>query len=219
MYFDNVLDIIIHVLYALYADNLSQENKLTNPKKSKVKCSACKIMVHSVCINQLYYTGYYCKHTFREIKQKVKDVSATVCVCECVEYSQVVSADHTAPPLPAPAQGPWQVQALRPLLGQLEGQLRPGKWAQSGGGSVTPVLQDIIGYSCSWCGDSYHEACYREAADALKRESCHLGPLRNMIVPPSWIVKVPPWEQQQVHSDSWPALLPNWVCFHSNRLR
>lgn len=35
---------------------------------------ACRILVHSTCIRQLYYCGIVCKPTFREIKQKVKDV-------------------------------------------------------------------------------------------------------------------------------------------------
>ena len=38
-------------------------------------CAACKVMVHSSCIRQLYYEGYFCKETFREIKKKVKEVS------------------------------------------------------------------------------------------------------------------------------------------------
>ena len=54
------------------------------------------------------------------------------------------------------------------------------------------VIQEIVGISCSWCGDSYHVGCY---SDQFKREPCHLGPLRNSIIPPTWIVKVPPMER------------------------
>ena len=48
--------------------------------------------------------------------------------------------------------------------------------------------QEIVGYSCSWCGDSYHPACFNQQ---LKKEACHFGPLRNLIIPPSWIVRTP----------------------------
>ena len=54
------------------------------------------------------------------------------------------------------------------------------------------MIQEIVGISCSWCGDSYHVSCF---SDQFKREPCHLGPLRNSIIPPSWIVKVPPMER------------------------
>lgn len=54
------------------------------------------------------------------------------------------------------------------------------------------VLQDVVGISCSWCLDSYHVGCFSES---LRHQPCHMGPLRNLIIPPSWIVKVPPVEQ------------------------
>lgn len=53
-------------------------------------------------------------------------------------------------------------------------------------------LQEIVGTSCSWCGDSYHQSCF---VNSLKEEACHLGPLHDLIVPPSWIVKIPSIEQ------------------------
>ena len=49
-------------------------------------------------------------------------------------------------------------------------------------------LQTFEGISCSWCGDAYHIGCF---SDKLRDEPCHLGPLRNMIIPPSWIIKLP----------------------------
>ena len=61
---------------------------------------------------------------------------------------------------------------------------------------LTSDLQEIIGFSCSWCGDSYHPGCF---STQLKHEPCHLGPLRNLVIPPSWIVKIPPIERVRVH--------------------
>ena len=49
--------------------------------------------------------------------------------------------------------------------------------------------RDFIGVSCSWCGDSYCMMCFD---DRLRKEPCHMGPLRNLIIPPSWIVRTPP---------------------------
>ena len=52
--------------------------------------------------------------------------------------------------------------------------------------------QDVVGVSCSWCLDSFHVGCFSES---LRQQPCHMGPLRNLIIPPSWIVRVPPVEQ------------------------
>ncbi|XP_045763383.1 eye-specific diacylglycerol kinase isoform X10 [Maniola jurtina] len=50
--------------------------------------------------------------------------------------------------------------------------------------------KEIVALSCSWCKDAYHnkESCFN-----LQRigEECSLGTQCNIIVPPSWIVKLP----------------------------
>lgn len=50
--------------------------------------------------------------------------------------------------------------------------------------------KDIVALSCSWCKDAYHnkESCFN-----LQRigEECSIGSQSNIIVPPSWIVKLP----------------------------
>ncbi|KPJ17190.1 Eye-specific diacylglycerol kinase, partial [Papilio machaon] len=50
--------------------------------------------------------------------------------------------------------------------------------------------KEIVALSCSWCKDAYHnkESCFN-----LQRigEECSLGSQSNIIVPPSWIVKLP----------------------------
>ncbi|KAH9641952.1 hypothetical protein HF086_011702 [Spodoptera exigua] len=50
--------------------------------------------------------------------------------------------------------------------------------------------KEIVALTCSWCKDAYHnkESCFN-----LQRigEECSLGSQNNIIVPPSWIVKLP----------------------------
>ena len=46
--------------------------------------TACKVVAHTTCISQLYYEGICCKSTFREIKQKVKNVSLYILVISCI---------------------------------------------------------------------------------------------------------------------------------------
>ena len=64
--------------------------------------------------------------------------------------------------------------------------------------SLLHSIQEIVGYSCSWCGDSYHPGCFNQQ---LKKEACHFGPLRNLIIPPSWIVRTPAIEPVSTHTD------------------
>ncbi|UYV77900.1 DGKI [Cordylochernes scorpioides] len=55
---------------------------------------------------------------------------------------------------------------------------------------VVVLKQDIVAISCSWCKTAYHN---RESCFNLQRigEQCHLGFHANLIVPPTWIVKLP----------------------------
>jgi diacylglycerol kinase (ATP) len=49
--------------------------------------------------------------------------------------------------------------------------------------------RDFISHVCTWCKDAYHLNCF----DAIARdEICTFGSLQQSIVPPSWIVKLPP---------------------------
>ena len=78
---------------------------------------ACRILAHSQCIKQLYYEGYTCKDTFREIKQKVREVRKSrnlvplwwchsdVTLCNiCIYY-----VDTCTSPLSASTEAKWQV--------------------------------------------------------------------------------------------------------------
>lgn len=136
-----------------------QDQKLLHSKRHKVRCSACKVLVHTTCIRQLYYHGNICKPTFREIKQKVKDTTL----------------NH-------------HFMQRRKMSGKCPTCRKGfGNWKNFSG-------RTFEGISCSWCGDAYHIGCF---SDKLRDEPCHLGPLRNMIIPPSWIIKLPKIETEQ----------------------
>lgn len=50
--------------------------------------------------------------------------------------------------------------------------------------------KEIVAVSCSWCKNAYHnrEACFNVQKIG---ENCELGEHGNIVVPPSWIVKLP----------------------------
>ncbi|KAI2808166.1 hypothetical protein BLOT_006108 [Blomia tropicalis] len=50
--------------------------------------------------------------------------------------------------------------------------------------------QEIVAISCSWCKSAYHNKnqCY---TDHLLTAKCDFGKLAQIVVPPTWIVKLP----------------------------
>ncbi|XP_064397829.1 diacylglycerol kinase zeta-like isoform X2 [Halichondria panicea] len=131
-----------------------QHLKAFHPRRTKLRCSACKVVAHTTCIKQLHSDGIYCKYTFREIRQKVRD---------SVKNHHFLNR--------------------RKAVGRC-------KKCEKGFGSWKKLTgREFIGVSCSWCGDSYCMICFD---NRLRKEPCHMGPLRNLIIPPSWIVRTPP---------------------------
>lgn len=53
----------------------------------------------------------------------------------------------------------------------------------SGGG------KEIVAVGCSWCKQMYHHSCFQQQ---LIDAPCSLGEFASLIVPPSWLVKLPP---------------------------
>ncbi|XP_031555392.1 diacylglycerol kinase zeta-like [Actinia tenebrosa] len=125
----------------------------SGPRK---KCTACKIVVHTKCIEQLERINFRCKPTFREIQTK---------------GVQEGSIRHH-----------WVHR--RKQEGKCE---HCGKSFQH---MLSFQNKDIISISCSWCKVAYHNKveCFE-----MKKidEPCDLGAHANLIVPPSWIVKIP----------------------------
>ncbi|XP_052849058.1 eye-specific diacylglycerol kinase isoform X6 [Drosophila gunungcola] len=72
-------------------------------------------------------------------------------------------------------------------------KLEKGKCKQCGKQAVQSKLfgsKEIVALACAWCHEIYHnkEACFNQAKIG---EECRLGNYAPIIVPPSWIVKLP----------------------------
>ncbi|KAH8408993.1 hypothetical protein KR009_004912, partial [Drosophila setifemur] len=72
-------------------------------------------------------------------------------------------------------------------------KLEKGKCKQCGKQAVQSKLfgsKEIVALSCAWCHEIYHnkETCFNQAKIG---EECRLGNYAPIIVPPSWIVKLP----------------------------
>ncbi|XP_028158056.1 eye-specific diacylglycerol kinase isoform X2 [Ostrinia furnacalis] len=125
---------------------------------SRMKCSACKIVAHTACIDILMErVQFTCKPTFRDVGVR--------------QYREQTVTHHH-----------WVHRRSE------KGKCKAcGKSLQA---KLSFSSKEIVALSCSWCKDAYHnkESCFN-----LQRigEECCLGSQSNIIVPPSWIVKLP----------------------------
>ncbi|CAK1551869.1 unnamed protein product [Leptosia nina] len=125
---------------------------------ARMKCSACKIIAHTACIDILIdRVQFTCKPTFRDVGVR--------------QYREQTITHHH-----------WVHRRSE------KGKCKAcGKSLQA---KISFSSKEIVALSCSWCKDAYHnkESCFN-----LQRigEECSLGTQSNIIVPPSWIVKLP----------------------------
>ncbi|XP_032234769.2 diacylglycerol kinase zeta isoform X1 [Nematostella vectensis] len=123
---------------------------------ARKKCTACKIVIHTKCMEKLERINFICKTTFREIQPKGVHES---------------NMRHH-----------W-----------VHRRRQDGR-CETCGKSFQHMLsfqsKDIISISCSWCKVAYHnkDECFK--VDRIE-ELCDLGVHSNVIVPPSWVVKIP----------------------------
>ncbi|EAA06452.5 AGAP000519-PA [Anopheles gambiae str. PEST] len=130
----------------------------------RMKCAACKIIAHASCISVLMERSHLqCKPTFRDVGVR--------------QYREQTKTTHH-----------W-----------VHRRTEKGKCKQCGKVSGTKMSlqakltfssKEIVALSCAWCKASYHnkEACFNPERIG---EECTLGTHRSIVVPPSWIVKLP----------------------------
>ncbi|XP_015184990.1 PREDICTED: eye-specific diacylglycerol kinase isoform X2 [Polistes dominula] len=120
----------------------------------RMKCSACRVVVHAVCAPSL---NFACKTSFRDVGVR--------------QYREQTTTNHH-----------W-----------VHRRSQKGKCAncsKSFQSKLSFTSKEIIAVNCSWCKTAYHnkEACFN--VDKIG-ENCELGSHSSIIVPPSWIVKLP----------------------------
>lgn len=120
----------------------------------RMKCSACRVVVHAVCAPSL---NFGCKTSFRDVGVR--------------QYREQTTTNHH-----------W-----------VHRRSQKGKCAncsKSFQSKLSFTSKEIVAVNCSWCKAAYHnkEACFN--VDKIG-ENCELGSHSSIIVPPSWIVKLP----------------------------
>ncbi|XP_015194076.2 diacylglycerol kinase zeta isoform X4 [Lepisosteus oculatus] len=153
------------------------------------KCAACKIVVHTPCIEQLEKINFRCKPSFRESgSRNVRE----------------------------PTHGRRFHKKPRPLLGLIlmanrmatacmtqnkptivrhhwvHRRRQEGKCRQCGKGFQQKFAfhsKEIVAISCSWCKQAYHNKVTCFMLQQIE-EACSLGAHAAVIVPPTWIIRV-----------------------------
>ncbi|KAL0883993.1 hypothetical protein ABMA27_016043 [Loxostege sticticalis] len=155
---------------------------------SRMKCSACKIVAHTACIDILMdRVQFTCKPTFRDVgvrQYREQTVTHHHWVHRRSEKGKCKACGKSFRRRCCgwciPARG--SLHSSKPLDNEIADRSLQAKLSFSS--------KEIVALSCSWCKDAYHnkESCFN-----LQRigEECCLGSQSNIIVPPSWIVKLP----------------------------
>lgn len=120
----------------------------------KLKCSACRVVVHKKCMENLEKVNIKCRVTYRE--------------------GNIRSNEEER-------QTPHHWVSQRKYHGKCT---HCGKSFHN-----NRSTQDFVAVSCSWCKRAYHY--HGECSAAEKENFCTLGTNSNLIIPPSWIVKLP----------------------------
>lgn len=120
----------------------------------RMKCSACRIVVHAICIASL---NFECKPCFRDVGVR--------------QYREQKAINHH-----------W-----------VHRRTQKGKCNycyKAFQSKLSFSSKEIIAVNCSWCKSAYHnkEPCFNLGKIG---EFCEMGPHRGIVVPPSWIVKLP----------------------------
>ncbi|XP_051552446.1 diacylglycerol kinase zeta-like isoform X2 [Myxocyprinus asiaticus] len=155
---------------------------------ARKKCAACKIVVHSICIEQLEQINFRCKPSFRESgSRNIRECAwrrrafRGRHALEQMRGAAAKCSSHTSITQPATVRHHW-----------VHRRRQEGKCKQCGKGFQQKFAfhsKEIVAISCSWCKQAYHNkvACFM-----LQQieEPCSLGAHAAVIVPPTWIIRV-----------------------------
>ncbi|CAB3236124.1 unnamed protein product [Arctia plantaginis] len=155
---------------------------------SRMKCSACKIVAHAACIDILMdRVQFLCKPTFRDVgvrQYREQTVTHHHWVHRRSEKGKCKACSKSFRRRCCQWCIPTQ-DTVDKAIG-----VETGDNINSLQAKLSFSSKEIVALSCSWCKDAYHnkESCFN-----LQRigEECSLGLQTNIIVPPSWIVKLP----------------------------
>ncbi|KAG6448769.1 hypothetical protein O3G_MSEX005700 [Manduca sexta] len=155
---------------------------------SRMKCSACKIVAHIACIDILMdRVQFTCKPTFRDVgvrQYREQTVTHHHWVHRRSEKGKCKACGKS---FRRSCCG-WCIPSRHSVDKAI--QVDNDVVNHSLQAKLSFSSKEIVALSCSWCKDAYHnkESCFN-----LQRigEECSLGCQSNIIVPPSWIVKLP----------------------------
>ncbi|CAI4223128.1 unnamed protein product [Auanema sp. JU1783] len=130
----------------------------------KRRCAACHIVAHSGCSSLLSKLNLNCKTTYRDHtikKQPTKEMMDNLTMHHWVHK--------------------WRHEGRCNTCGK--------SFQQKMFNFQQKEKKETIAVTCSWCKESYHvKNCF--SRDKLEQK-CDRGVLRDMIVPPNWILRLP----------------------------
>ncbi|XP_036399951.1 diacylglycerol kinase zeta-like isoform X2 [Megalops cyprinoides] len=156
---------------------------------ARKKCAACKIVVHTICIEQLEKINFRCKPSFREsgsrnVREPVRGRRAIKKPQHIVSHVGVANRMARA-----------CVAQTKPTIVRhhwVHRRRQEGKCRQCGKGFQQKFAfhsKEIVAISCSWCKQAYHNKVTCFMLQQIE-EACSLGAHAAVIVPPTWIIRV-----------------------------
>ncbi|XP_061705739.1 eye-specific diacylglycerol kinase isoform X3 [Cydia pomonella] len=154
---------------------------------TRMRCSACRIITHEGCLDALLNRlQFACKPTFRDVGVRQYREQTTIHHHWVHRRSEKGKCKACGKSLRRRCcwgctQSQNSVDTANEINHDMEIVLHS---------KLSFSSKQIVSLSCSWCKDAYHnkENCFN-----MQRigEQCALGLHCNIIVPPSWIVKLP----------------------------
>ncbi|XP_064192377.1 diacylglycerol kinase zeta-like isoform X7 [Anguilla rostrata] len=147
---------------------------------ARKKCAACKIVVHTICIEQLEKLSHMDMLTPVDSlpDSPTKDPSFTINFRCKPSFRESGSRNVREPTI---VRHHW-----------VHRRRQDGKCRQCGKGfqqKFTFHSKEIVAISCSWCKQAYHNKVTCFMLQQIE-EPCSLGAHAAVIVPPTWIIRV-----------------------------